>query len=124
MTDQDIGPPRSLEPAVVAKTRRPLILYASETGTAEGYARQAARRLAGLAPQVLSMDEVDLDQLSRESLVLVVASTCRDGDAPQAGQAFLDWLRARRPGSWRAGVLGARHRQPDLSEVLRGGGRL
>lgn len=98
VTDQDIAPARIVEPAAAVKTRRPLILYASETGTAEGYARQAARRLGGLAPQVLSMDEVDLDQLSRESLVLVVASTCRDGDAPQAGQAFLDWLRARKPG--------------------------
>ncbi len=99
VTDRDIGPGRDAPPAAEAKTRRPLILYASETGTAEGYARQAARRLAGLAPQVMSMDEVDVDLVSRESLVLVIAATCRDGDAPGNGQAFLDWLRARKPGA-------------------------
>ncbi|MBA3325419.1 MAG: nitric oxide synthase oxygenase, partial [Rhodobacteraceae bacterium] len=97
--DRDIGPARMIAPEPDAKTRRPLILYASETGTAEGYARQAARRLGGLAPQVLSMDEADVDAIGRESLVLVIASTCRDGDAPGSGQAFLDWLRARKPGA-------------------------
>ncbi|MBP7002400.1 nitric oxide synthase oxygenase, partial [Amaricoccus sp.] len=101
VADQEICPMRAAAPEAAAKTRRPLILYASETGTAEGYARQAARRLGGLAPQVLSMDEVDVDQIARESLVLVIASTCRDGDAPASGQAFLDWLRSRKPGALR-----------------------
>lgn len=99
VTDCGIAPGREAGPGAAGKTRRPLILYASETGTAEGYARQAARRLAGLAPQVLAMDEIDLDAMPRESLVLIVASTCRDGDAPAAGQAFLEWLRARKPGA-------------------------
>jgi nitric oxide synthase oxygenase domain/subunit/sulfite reductase alpha subunit-like flavoprotein/hemoglobin-like flavoprotein len=97
-TDRGVAPAREAG-APAPKTRRPLILYASETGTAEDYARQAARRLAGLAPLVAAMDEVDLDQLPRESLVLVIASTCRDGDAPGNGQAFLEWLRARKPGA-------------------------
>ncbi|MBP7242605.1 nitric oxide synthase oxygenase [Amaricoccus sp.] len=99
VADRGICPAREIVAAPEARTRRPLILYASETGTAEGYARQAARRLGGLAPQVLSMDEVDVDQIARESLVLVIASTCRDGDAPANGQAFLDWLRSRKPGA-------------------------
>jgi nitric oxide synthase oxygenase domain/subunit/sulfite reductase alpha subunit-like flavoprotein/hemoglobin-like flavoprotein len=99
VADQGICPARVAGGAPEAKTRRPLILYASETGTAEGYARQAARRLGGLAPHVLAMDEVDVDHLARESLVLVIASTCRDGDAPANGQAFLDWLRSRKPGA-------------------------
>jgi nitric oxide synthase oxygenase domain/subunit/sulfite reductase alpha subunit-like flavoprotein/hemoglobin-like flavoprotein len=96
VTDHEIGGARE-GVAAEDRARRPLILYASETGTAEGYARQAGRRLAGLAPQVLSMDEADVDQIARESLVLVIAATCRDGDAPGAGQAFLDWLRSRKP---------------------------
>lgn len=96
VTDRDIAPARPAEPAADARTRRPLILYASETGTAEGYARQAARRLGALAPKVMSMDEVDVDQIARESLVLVIAATCRDGDVPGSGQAFLDWLRTRK----------------------------
>ncbi len=99
VTERDIGPARDAAPVEDARTRRPLILYASETGTAEGYARQAARRLGGLAPQVLSMDEVDVDAIGRESLVLVIAATCRDGDAPGNGQALLDWLRTRKRGA-------------------------
>lgn len=84
--------PMQTRPAATVRTRRPLILYASETGTAEGYARQAARRLSGLAPLVLSMDEVDVDLLRNETCALVIASTCRDGDIPATGRALLDWL--------------------------------
>lgn len=94
--ERDIAPVRMLTPAP-QKTRRPLILYASETGTAEGYARQAARRLGALAPLALSMDEVDLTLLTRESLVLVIAATCRDGDIPGSGQALMHWLSGQKP---------------------------
>lgn len=113
VADQGICPMRAAAPAAEAKTRRPLILYASETGTAEGYARQAARRLGGLTPQVLAMDEVDVDLIPRETLVLVIASTCRDGDAPVNGQAFLEWLKSRKPGTLRGvgfSVLGIGNR--------------
>ncbi len=96
--ERDIAPARFLTPTP-QKTRRPLILYASETGTAEGYARQAARRLGALSPLVISMDEVDVDLLSRESLALVITSTCRDGDVPDNGRDFLDWLQDARPGA-------------------------
>ena len=96
--ERDIAPARILAP-LPQKTERPLILYASETGTAEGYARQAARRLGALAPLVLAMDEVDPEQLARESLVLVIAATCRDGDLPANGQALMRWLAASGPGA-------------------------
>lgn len=92
--ERDIAPARMLMPAQ-QKTRRPLILYASETGTAEGYARQAARRLAALSPQVLALDEVDVDLLGRESLALLITSTCRDGEVPANGQALMQWLSSR-----------------------------
>ena len=45
------------------------------------------------------MDEVDFDDLDRESLVLVIAATCRDGDVPGNGAGLLDWLCARAPGA-------------------------
>ena len=96
VVERDVCPVKPM-PVVAARTQRPLVLYASETGTAEGYARQAARRLAGLAPLVLSMDEVDVDQLGNETFVLVIASTCRDGDVPGNAVAFLDWLKGCEP---------------------------
>jgi len=95
----DICPVRDTGPAAETRTTRPLILYASETGTAEGYARQAGRRLASLAPQILSMDEIDPAQLARETLVLAVVATCRDGDMPASGKALLDWLGSLSPGT-------------------------
>ncbi len=95
--DRDIGANRSETVADAARARRPLILFASETGTAEGYAHQAARRLSSLSPLVLSMDEIELDQLEKESLVLVISATCRDGEVPTSGEALLAWLRARQP---------------------------
>lgn len=90
---------RDLEPAkvkpVVAKgeSKRPLVLYVSETGTAEGYARQAARRLASLSPQVMALDEMNPVDLARESQILLIVATCRDGDTPASGRAALEWLR-------------------------------
>ncbi len=97
--DREIGPASDALPAAESRTRRPLILFASETGTAEGYARQAARRLGSLAPQVLSMDELETSQLEQESLVLVISATCRDGEVPSTGQPLLAWLRSRKPGA-------------------------
>lgn len=104
--------PARLVAAAPKKSHRPLVLFASETGTAEGYAWQAARRLAGLSPQVMSIDDVDVDMLSRETLVLVIASTCRDGEIPGNGRALLKRLQERR-GSFRSlgfAVLGIGNR--------------
>ena len=70
-------------------TARPLIIYASETGTAESYAHQAARRLAGLAPTVKSIEDVSLEDLASASRVLAIVATCRDGDVPETGDALV-----------------------------------
>ena len=96
-----------------AKTSHPLILFASETGTAESYAHQAGRRLEGLAPTVRSMDAVSLDELSSKSRVLVIVATCRDGDVPQSGEALLAALAKAPPGALsgtRFAVLGLGNR--------------
>ncbi|MGY6632778.1 MAG: nitric oxide synthase oxygenase [Alkalilacustris sp.] len=79
------------------RTARPLILYASETGTAEGYAHQAARRLASLAPSVRAMDDVRPEDLAATSRVLMIVATCRDGEVPQGGAALLTALAAGAP---------------------------
>lgn len=110
--EQDFGQTRRTE-AEGEKSKRPLVLYASETGTAEAYARQAGRRLGGLDPKIMAMDEIDFDKLARESMVLVIASTCRDGEAPSNGRAFLDWLQGRKPDALkgvRFAVLGVGNR--------------
>lgn len=94
-------------------TQAPLILFASETGTAETYARMAGRFLGRLAPSVLSMDEVARERLEEAPLILVICSTHRDGEVPTNGRAMLGWLREREGeglGGTRFAVLGIGNR--------------
>ncbi|MBK5926140.1 hypothetical protein CCR87_02015 [Rhodobaculum claviforme] len=101
-----VAPPRS-------KSARPLIVYASETGTAESYAHQAGRKLAGMAPTVKSMAEVSLGDLAGQARVLLFVATCRDGDVPESGEALLAALASAAPDALsgtRFAVLGVGNR--------------
>lgn len=71
---------------------RILILYGSETGTAEGVARLAARQLAAYRPQVMGLDEYDPAHLAAEKLLLVITSTFGNGDVPGNAKQFMQWL--------------------------------
>ncbi|MFE8936242.1 molybdopterin-dependent oxidoreductase [Streptomyces sp. NPDC007872] len=70
--------------------RRLLVLWASQTGTAEEFAATAAGRLAeaGHAPALLPMEGADPGRLGSDADLLVVTSTFGDGDAPDNGAAF------------------------------------
>ncbi len=76
------GGPDAPAPVVVA--------WASQTGTAEGHARDVAARLraAGHAVELVGMDDVDPSRLSSMPTLLAVTSTFGDGDAPDNGDAF------------------------------------
>lgn len=77
------------------KQDRILILYASETGTAEGFARKAARQLSRYRPKVMALNEYNTDILASEKLLLVVTSTFGNGEMPSNGKRFLQWLQQR-----------------------------
>jgi sulfite reductase alpha subunit-like flavoprotein len=81
------------------KRDRILILYGSETGTAEGFARQAARQLQQFRPKVMALDEYTFDSLASEKLLLVITSTFGNGEIPSNGKQFLQWLKQQSPGS-------------------------
>ncbi|AUD03325.1 nitric oxide synthase oxygenase [Spirosoma pollinicola] len=83
------------------RPRRVLILYGSETGTAESYARKTARRLSRYQPRVMALDEYDVSCLGQEDLLLVVTSTFRDGDLPGNAQKFQARILAQPPGKFR-----------------------
>jgi len=70
------------------------VLYGSQTGTAEGIAREAGERLelAGCRPQVADMDEYDVAALATEEHLLVICSTYGDGEMPDNAQGFWDRL--------------------------------
>jgi sulfite reductase (NADPH) flavoprotein alpha-component len=83
-----------IEPA--APKRPVLILYGSQTGTAEGIARKTAKvaETKGFAPKVLPMEKYDSVDLAAEENVLVITSTYGDGDPPDNAQGFWSWLSA------------------------------
>ncbi|MEM9008090.1 MAG: nitric oxide synthase oxygenase, partial [Cyanobacteria bacterium P01_F01_bin.86] len=74
------------------RSDRILILYGSETGTAEGFARRAARQLAACQPRVMAMDEYDTENLANEKLLLLITSTFGNGEVPGNGKRFMHWL--------------------------------
>ncbi|OUL35756.1 nitric oxide synthase oxygenase [Nostoc sp. 106C] len=75
------------------KQDRILILYASETGTAEGFARKAARQLQRFRPKVMALDEYSVETLADEKLLLIVTSTFGNGEMPSNGKQFLQWVK-------------------------------
>jgi sulfite reductase alpha subunit-like flavoprotein/nitric oxide synthase oxygenase domain/subunit/hemoglobin-like flavoprotein len=81
------------------KQDRILILYASETGTAESFARATARQMSRYRPKVLALDEYNTDNLASEKLLLIVTSTFGNGEIPGNGKRFLQWLKQQPVGA-------------------------
>ena len=77
-----------------------MILYGSETGTAEGFARQTARRLNRFRPRVLALDEFNPAELPQMQFVLVVTSTFGDGELPGNARKFHAWIREQPRGAF------------------------
>jgi sulfite reductase alpha subunit-like flavoprotein len=71
-------------------TRHLLVLWASQTGNAEGFAEMVGRRLAeaGRPTMLRPMDKPAADVLGADGDVLIVTSTFGDGDAPDNGAGF------------------------------------
>lgn len=67
-----------------------LIAYASQTGTAEQLAWQAATQLAegGVAVEVLPLNQVDVVRLQASARALFIASTYGEGDPPDNAALF------------------------------------
>lgn len=84
-------------PAAPAEPKAPLLLlYGSQTGTAEGLAKKTAKvaETRGFAPRVVSMEKYDSIDWTKESNVLLIASTYGDGEPPDPAQGFWNWLKA------------------------------
>src|SRR5579863_3134742 len=75
-------------------SRRLVVLYASQSGTAEGLARKLAKELKaqGHAPAVSTLVGYTPAALAAESCALILASTYGDGDAPDGVQPFYEEL--------------------------------
>ncbi|CAL8084386.1 unnamed protein product [Orchesella dallaii] len=79
----------------LSKRVKATILYATETGKSEMYARRL-EEIFGHAfnAQVNRMDEYDIINIEHETLILVVTSTFGNGDPPENGESFAHSLYA------------------------------
>ena len=80
--------------ALTKPSRRVAVLYASQSGTAEGLARKLAKELKaqGHTPAVSTLVGYTPAALAAESCALILASTYGDGDAPDGVQPFYEQL--------------------------------
>ncbi|XP_073985034.1 nitric oxide synthase isoform X2 [Rhodnius prolixus] len=79
--------------SALSKRIKATILFATETGKSEMYARKLGDIFShAFHSQVLSMEDYDMSKIEHEALLLVVASTFGNGDPPENGQGFAQSL--------------------------------
>lgn len=69
-----------------------LILYGSETGTAEDVAYKLHSVLSLCSPRICSLEVYDVTGLPRETCIVFVVSTSGDGELPSGMRAFWQFL--------------------------------
>ena len=89
--------PQTSPPPPASQPAEPLlILFGSQTGTAEALARRfaAQARQRGFAPQVLTLNDFQQANLTAGGKALIMSSTWGDGDPPDNAANFWSWLSA------------------------------
>jgi sulfite reductase (NADPH) flavoprotein alpha-component len=73
-----------------------LVLFGSQTGTAEGLAKKLAKAAQprGFAPKILPLNDCDAAALAQTSKAIIISSTWGDGDPPDNAVKFWSWLRS------------------------------
>ncbi|XP_037113980.1 nitric oxide synthase, brain isoform X1 [Syngnathus acus] len=75
--------------AAMAKRVKATILFATETGKSQDYAKTLCEIFKhAFDAKAMSMDDYDVVDLEHETLVLVVTSTFGNGDPPENGEKF------------------------------------
>lgn len=93
----DPGKSPASEPAPSVPGAGPLlVLYGSQSGSAEGLARRLAEEAGqrGFAPKVKMLNDCPLDQLAQGGRAVLVTSTWGDGELPDNAAEFWNQLRA------------------------------
>lgn len=76
--------------SIMAKRQKATVLYATETGKSESFARTLTNLLSrAFDVQVFCMDEYDFSRISKENLLMIVTSTFGNGEAPMNGEVGL-----------------------------------
>ncbi|EEF60103.1 sulfite reductase subunit alpha [Pedosphaera parvula] len=86
--------PANAASEATTSTHKVLILFGSQTGTAEGLAKKAAAEASkrGVSARVLDMNSYAAIEWGQECSVLLVTSTWGDGDPPDNAAAFWNFL--------------------------------
>ncbi len=93
----DGGASPGAAPATEAVDLLPLlILFGSQSGSAEGLARGLKKEAGphGFAPRMMSLNEAVKTDLTQESNVVIISSTWGEGDPPDNAVEFWDFLKA------------------------------
>jgi sulfite reductase (NADPH) flavoprotein alpha-component len=82
------APPKAGEPL--------LILFGSQTGSAEGLAKKLAKESEsrGFAPKLLQLNDYEQANLPAASKAVIISSTWGDGEPPDNAVNFWSWLNA------------------------------
>ncbi len=88
--------PAAPDPATSKNSEPLLILFGSQTGTAEGLAKKVAKesQQRGFAPKVLALNDFEAANLSAASNAVIISSTWGDGEPPDNAANFWNWLNA------------------------------
>ncbi len=88
------GPSNDAAPEAGGGTSAVTVLWASQTGNSEALAETIAAALAdgGTSAHAVAMDDYDTGKLVDETRLVLVSSTYGDGDPPDNGKSFWDFL--------------------------------
>jgi sulfite reductase (NADPH) flavoprotein alpha-component len=73
-----------------------LVLFGSQTGSAEGLAKKIAKESSarGFAPKIFPLNDFEAANFSAAQKAIIISSTWGDGDAPDNAVNFWNWLKA------------------------------
>jgi len=95
--DANLGEPGPARQSAPAKPSEPLlVLYGSQSGTAETLAKKFAKQAEtkGFAPRVMELNAAAKLDLTQEPRAIIITSTWGDGDPPDNATAFWSHLSA------------------------------
>ena len=83
-------------PAPLASREPLLVMYGSQSGTAEGLAKRLAKEAhqRGFAPRVMELNDYEKVDLTKESRLVVITSTWGEGDPPDNAVNFWNYIKA------------------------------
>ena len=91
------GAPAALPNAAPAQNAEPLlVLFGSQTGTAEGLAKKLAKEAGqrGFAPKILALNDHVQANLAAGGKAVIISSTWGDGEPPDNAANFWNWINA------------------------------